>query len=440
MPLPDQGQQTFYTLGAAPALLIYDNVTSVESVEGWLPRSDMACHVLITTVMERWDRGWLSLEVRPLSHGSSLALIQELAGREIAGRYGEELATLAGGLPLQICPAAATLAHEERRGRLNSARLVLTREAGESFGAVYERLERPAQLLLHAVLEPGGILGRRKHAQNESREKLVRPQLAAAFHEVQVLASIQPPLELGFTSTGALVEMTAQLRQVQSRRLVEVAGEPAAHPARADLAATLMVYPLSRAAWVNAGKGISIEDGETIGRALYEIGRFDDARPWFHRAVEAKQKGDVHGRVDKQSLALSLREGSRCLRQVGQNGQAEAWEQEASRLEQQSPGCGSHRPGAMITDMEPLHVTEAEAAKDLKGILERVQGGTEVIIERDAQPLAVIRAAAPARRKLSECIAMLPEDSTATIDPDFANDVQAAIDSHRESLEPPSWD
>jgi hypothetical protein len=34
--------------------------------------------------------------------------------------------------------------------------------------------------------------------------------------------------------------------------------------------------------------------------------------------------------------------------------------------------------------------------------------------------------AAPVRRTLAECIAMLPEDSAATIDEDFAGDVAAA--------------
>jgi hypothetical protein len=35
---------------------------------------------------------------------------------------------------------------------------------------------------------------------------------------------------------------------------------------------------------------------------------------------------------------------------------------------------------------------------------------------------------------------MLPEDSNATIDADFAKDVEAAVESHREPLEPPAWD
>ena len=87
-----------------------------------------------------------------------------------------------------------------------------------------------------------------------------------------------------------------------------------------------------------------------------------------------------------------------------------------------------------------LHISEADLVRDVRTILQRVQTGAEIVVERDAQPVAVIRAAAPVRRKISECIAMLPADSTATIDPDFAKDVDAAIAAHREALEPPQWD
>ena len=90
--------------------------------------------------------------------------------------------------------------------------------------------------------------------------------------------------------------------------------------------------------------------------------------------------------------------------------------------------------------MEPLHITEGDLVKHLQSVLRRVETGTEVIIERDAQPVAVIRPVDPVRRKISECIALMPPDSTATIDPDFAKDVEAAIAAHREPLEPPAWD
>ena len=96
----------------------------------------------------------------------------------------------------------------------------------------------------------------------------------------------------------------------------------------------------------------------------------------------------------------------------------------------------------MIPSMEQqvLHISEADLAKDVRSIVQRVQTGAEVVIERDAQPVAVIRPPEPVRRKISECIALLPADSTATIDPDFAKDVEAAIESHREALELPEWD
>ena len=87
-----------------------------------------------------------------------------------------------------------------------------------------------------------------------------------------------------------------------------------------------------------------------------------------------------------------------------------------------------------------IHISEAEAASDFAGLLARVRAGAEVVIENGNHPVAVIHAPAPPRRSISECIALLPAESTATIDADFAKDVKAAIESHREPLEPPAWD
>jgi len=89
---------------------------------------------------------------------------------------------------------------------------------------------------------------------------------------------------------------------------------------------------------------------------------------------------------------------------------------------------------------ETLHISEGDLAKDIRSILHQVETGAEFIVERDARPVAVIRPAEPSRRRISECIALLPADSTATIDSDFAKDVEAAIAAHREPLEPPAWD
>jgi antitoxin (DNA-binding transcriptional repressor) of toxin-antitoxin stability system len=87
-----------------------------------------------------------------------------------------------------------------------------------------------------------------------------------------------------------------------------------------------------------------------------------------------------------------------------------------------------------------IHISDAEAASDFASLLDRVRKGAEIVIEHDARPVAVLHAAEPVRRTISECIALLPENSTATIDADFAKDVEAAVESHREPLNPPAWD
>ena len=90
--------------------------------------------------------------------------------------------------------------------------------------------------------------------------------------------------------------------------------------------------------------------------------------------------------------------------------------------------------------MATFHISEAEAARDFAGLLARVRAGAEVVIEEDSRPVAVVRSLDPPRRTAEECIALLPEDSEATIDEDFAKDVAAAVSAHRESLNPPEWD
>jgi antitoxin (DNA-binding transcriptional repressor) of toxin-antitoxin stability system len=87
-----------------------------------------------------------------------------------------------------------------------------------------------------------------------------------------------------------------------------------------------------------------------------------------------------------------------------------------------------------------IHISETEATRNFAEVLDRVRAGAEVVIESGELPIAVIHSPAPPRRTISECIALLPEDSNAVMDAEFAKDVQAAIESHREPLEPPSWD
>ena len=91
-----------------------------------------------------------------------------------------------------------------------------------------------------------------------------------------------------------------------------------------------------------------------------------------------------------------------------------------------------------------MRVSEKDLANNVATIIQKVESGAEVIVERDAQPVAVIRAAAPLNRMTSECIALAKAHEEETgeppmLDPDFAADVEEIIRS-RKPWEPPSWD
>jgi antitoxin (DNA-binding transcriptional repressor) of toxin-antitoxin stability system len=88
-----------------------------------------------------------------------------------------------------------------------------------------------------------------------------------------------------------------------------------------------------------------------------------------------------------------------------------------------------------------IHISEKEAAAtDVATLLAHVRAGAEIIIEKDERPIAVLHPAGPVRRTISECVALLPENSINTIDADFSKDDAAAVASHREPLDPPAWD
>ena len=88
-----------------------------------------------------------------------------------------------------------------------------------------------------------------------------------------------------------------------------------------------------------------------------------------------------------------------------------------------------------------IHISEAEAASDFPSLLARVRAGAEIVIERDAEAVAVIRPAEPHLRLLSESLRLTKEHgSKATLDGDLARDLEEVVKSHREPLNPPAWD
>ena len=91
-----------------------------------------------------------------------------------------------------------------------------------------------------------------------------------------------------------------------------------------------------------------------------------------------------------------------------------------------------------------IHISEADAASDFTSLMTRVRAGAEIIIENGERPVAVLHAAEPVRRSISECIALAKTHEEETgkapiLDPDFAADVEQII-SHRKPWNAPAWE
>lgn len=167
LPLAEQALRVLASLGHEPTLLIYDNVQALDAVQPWLPPAGMRCHALLTTNLDRWDAGWNALEVPPLSPAESVELVGRIAGADVRARFGEHLAAVAEGLPVQLVPASATLAYEARRESQLPRRLPAARRAG------------PAPAACRRAPEPAAYPGRRAATASDRRRRLERRRVPA---------------------------------------------------------------------------------------------------------------------------------------------------------------------------------------------------------------------------------------------------------------------
>jgi antitoxin (DNA-binding transcriptional repressor) of toxin-antitoxin stability system len=94
--------------------------------------------------------------------------------------------------------------------------------------------------------------------------------------------------------------------------------------------------------------------------------------------------------------------------------------------------------------MAVIHISEAEAARDFAGVLARVRGGAEVVIESNDRPVAVIKSPELPRRTISESIALAEAYEkelgyAPVIDEDFAADLEEII-RNRKPADRSAWD
>jgi tetratricopeptide (TPR) repeat protein len=171
------------------------------------------------------------------------------------------------------------------------------------------------------------------------------------------------------------------VRAAQRKRFVELAASVSENPADSLNAAALISYRLTLEAWEEVAQLPSVAEGETIGRGLHAIGRSQEARPWFERAVAGKEKGGVDGRVDHASLSKSLHSVGLCLSNVGQYAEARSWFERAvaesekgdvhGRIDHESLGKSLHMVGWCLSSTgqhgEALPWYERAVAEKEKG-------------------------------------------------------------------------
>ena len=98
------------------------------------------------------------------------------------------------------------------------------------------------------------------------------------------------------------------------------------------------------------------------------------------------------------------------------------------------------RNAAMIESMTTVRVTEAELARDVRAVLEKVAQGNEVIIEQeDHRPVAVISLPHRTGRPITEILSEARRRNlTVTLDDDFGKDLEEIIASQQNSWQPAS--
>jgi hypothetical protein len=93
-----------------------------------------------------------------------------------------------------------------------------------------------------------------------------------------------------------------------------------------------------------------------------------------------------------------------------------------------------------MMSMATIRISEAEAIRNIAGLLARAYKGEEIIIEKDAASAAVMLRTVVEQpvRKLSESLRLAKERGlTVTLDGGFSRDLEAVVNSHTEPLKNP---
>jgi hypothetical protein len=89
--------------------------------------------------------------------------------------------------------------------------------------------------------------------------------------------------------------------------------------------------------------------------------------------------------------------------------------------------------------MSIVHISEEEAINDFRAVLNLIDEGTHIIIDRASGSVDV--SSGPVRPlTFAEAIEKLPKESTGVMDEDFARDVRSFRQRHSEGFDSSKWD
>jgi tetratricopeptide (TPR) repeat protein len=336
--LDEQCRRALARLGVRPTLLIYDNVPDDRVLSAWLPTGGRAYHVLATSTFAYWPLSWKVHAVALLPDEDASALVNQVVrNRTAALRWVEPLVRKARGITVELCAAAKAVDYQTRRGRRGALDETLAGETVSSFGGAWRILTEDARLVLqsavlfettrippealHALwIGEGWSPARLDAALDAALDRTLVVSKGEAFEVHQCVAR--------FVREQREPAIPETVRERHFDGFIEAARCFFQDPANPQLGAWLRAYPTNVAFWdvVFPGNSTALDDGaHTLGDGLRMDGRFDEARPWFERAVKSKHKGEMYRRIDHASLGRSLHQVGYCLSSVGRFDDALPW-------------------------------------------------------------------------------------------------------------------
>lgn len=316
----DQCKRALHWLASRPALLIYDNVESVDAVTAWLPPSGSPCRAILTSTVDYWPRDrWEVVLVSPLPDEDARSLVKQLVrDTKAVEAYSEPIVRRAAGITMELCALAKDADRTHYRGRVYAIPADLADVTRSSFEHPWKGLPPDARLLLRVacLFEASRVpeAGLRSLLEGEGWESERFEGALDAARDRLLLAVTADALRV-HTLVAAFVRSQVEPAMSEAllvRHVESFAGAASAfyeRPSDTIRGAELFAYPLAVREWEALGPEFESRLGRvgmSVGGALYEAGRFDEARAWFERAVKEAEKGDQHGRVDPRAWALAF--------------------------------------------------------------------------------------------------------------------------------------